>query len=240
MKNIKPLLKTFIAHRGLFNNKDVPENSVLAFKRAINKNYSIELDVHLTKDEKLVVFHDYNLKRMCKVNKIIEDLTYDEILKYNLLDTKYKVPLLSNVLKLIDGKVFLLIEVKTSKFNGKIEKYLIKLLDDYKGNFAVQSFNPASIYYFKIKRKNYLRGLLSSDFKRWKMNKFKKMIEKKLLLDVFLKTDFISYDVKALPNKYVTKKRKVKPILGWTIKTIEDYEKYKKYVDECICEGFLR
>lgn len=239
MKNISFLKCNLIAHRGYHDKKrGIPENSIAAFKRAIRYNYPIELDVHLTKDNRLVVFHDNNLKRVCGVNKIIENCTYNELLKYNLFGTKYKIPLFEEVLKLVDGKVGLLIETKTSKFNGKLEKELSKLLDDYKGLFAIQSFNPSSILWFKKNRKNYIRGLLSSDFKKRKdITNLKKNLAKCLIADVFLKTDFISYDINALPNNYVKSKRNNKLILGWTIRTKKDYDKAIKYCDNLICEN---
>lgn len=239
MKNTNFLKDNLIAHRGYHDIKiGIPENSIAAFKRAIRYNYIIELDVHLTKDNKIVVFHDSNLKRMCKKDKIIEDCTYDELLKYNLLDTKYKIPLFDEVLKLVDGKVGLLIETKNSSNNTKLEQLLSEKLDNYKGDFAIQSFYPSSILWFKKNKKDYIRGILSSDFKNHKnMSNLRKNILKCLIFDIFLKSDFISYDIKALPNSYVESKRKNKIILGWTIRNKKDYDIASKYCDNLICEN---
>ena len=237
MNKIDFLLKPLIAHRGYFNNKNIPENSISAFKKAIRYGYSIELDVHLTKDEKVVVFHDFNLKRMCGVNKRIEDCTYDELLKYNLLDTKYKIPLFSEVLNLINGKVPLLIETKVEK-SGRLEQIMSDMLDNYNGNFAIQSFNPFSIYWFKKHRKYYVRGILSGDFKHNKtMSSLRKNILKSLVVDIILKVDFISYDIRALPNSRIEKKRKYKTIIGWTVNDKKEYLFAKKYCDNMICEN---
>ncbi len=239
MKDINFLKNDLIAHRGYHDkDKGVPENSVAAFKRAIRYNYTIELDVHLTKDKRLVVFHDDSLKRVCGVNKTIEECTYDELLKYNLFDTKYKIPLFEEVLKLVGGKVGLLIETKTAKFNGKLESKLSNLLDCYKGNFAIQSFNPMSVLWFKKNRKGYIRGLLSSDFKHdKKISNLRKNLAKSVIADIFLRTDFIAYDINALPNSYIKSKRKTKLILGWTIRCKKDYDKAIKYCDNLICEN---
>ena len=238
MKDSSFLKDTLIAHRGYHDKeKGIPENSIAAFKRAIRYRYTIELDVHLTKDGKLVVFHDYNLKRMCNVDKNIEDCTYKELLKYNLLDTKYKIPLLEEVLRLVEGKVGLLIETKVKKHDGKLEKILAYLLDNYNGLFAIQSFHPLSILWFKKNRKEYIRGLLASDFKNRKdMSNLRKNIIKTLISDIILKVNFIAYDIKALPNSYVEAKRKSKLVLGWTIRTKGDYDKSIKYCDNLICE----
>ena len=239
MKNTYFLKNNLIAHRGYHDiKKGIPENSIAAFKRAIRYNYIIELDVHLTKDNKIVVFHDYSLKRMCKIDKLIEDCSYNELLKYNLLDTKYKIPLLDEVLRLIDGKVGLLIETKNSSNNTKLEELLSEKLDNYKGDFAIQSFYPLSILWFKKNKKNYIRGILSSDFKKHKdMSNLKKNILKCLVFDIFLKSDFIAYDIKALPNSYVESKRKNKLILSWNIKNAKDYNKALEYSDNIIGEN---
>ena len=90
-----------IAHRGAFNNIDIPENSLLAFKKAIDMKWDIELDVQLTKDNVLVVFHDEDLKRMTGISKKICDVDYSELQNYHLLDTKESIPTFLEVLKLI-------------------------------------------------------------------------------------------------------------------------------------------
>ena len=218
MKNIKQLTNNTYAHRGIFDNIKVPENSIEAIKRAIKYNYNIEIDVHITKDNKIVVFHDHNLLRMCGVNRNIEDLSFDEIRSYKLLNTKYTIPLLTEVLEIVDGKVNLLIETKVNKYSGKLEKELSKMLDNYRGYFAIQSFNYLSINWFKKNRNNYIIGVLASNFCKKRINLLYKMISKLLLFDKILKVDFISFDINSIPNKKISKKRKQKPVLGWTFK----------------------
>lgn len=238
MKNLDFLKGNLIAHRGFHNLKEgIPENSLAAFKRAIRNNYVIELDVHLTRDSKIVVFHDYNLKRACGVNKVIESCTYDELLKYNLFNTKHKIPLLSSVLNLVNGKVGLLIETKTINFNGNLERELSKILDNYNGSFAIQSFNFFSINWFRKHKKKYVVGLLSSDFNKRNISNLRKWIGKTLLMDIILRTDFISYDINALPSSYVQNKRKSKLVLGWTVRNKADFTKGKHYCDNLICEN---
>lgn len=187
MKDLEFLSRNLIAHRGYHNNKKgIPENSVLAFKKAIDNNYLIELDVRLTKDKKLVVFHDGNLKRVCGVNKSVKDLTYKELLKYNLFDTTQKVPLFSDVIKLVNGRVPILIETKYHNRYGVLEKILINELSNYKGLYAIQSFYPMSLLWLKRNTKDIPIGLLSSNFKN-DLNRLKSIIGKTLILDLFLK-----------------------------------------------------
>ena len=239
MKNIKEFINKPFAHRGYFDNKEIPENSLEAFKLAIKYGYNIELDVHITLDKKIVVFHDDDLNRMCNIDKKIEDCTYEELKQCKLLNTNYTIPLLNDVLKLVNGKVNLLIETKVKKYNSKLEKELSNILDNYDGIFAIQSFNFLSIKWFKKNRKNYVIGVLASNFKNKKINPIYKLISKTLLFDKILKCDFISYDIRSLPNKYVINKRKNKPIFGWTFKTQESYEKLSKYCDCVIVEKEL-
>ena len=242
MKNTDFLKDNLIAHRGYYDlDLNVPENSLAAFKRATRYNYIIELDVHLLQDGNVVVFHDHNLKRACGILKQIECCTYDEIKDYNLFNTNEKIPLLKDVLSLVAGKVPILIEIKSLGLSAKICKRITELLDNYKGNFAIQSFIAFVIYWFKKKRPIYVRGLLASNFKYNKdINSLKKIISKSLVFDILLKTDFISYDVKALPNSYVDKRKNKKLILGWTIKTKEEYDKYIKYCDNLICDNIKK
>lgn len=238
MKDLEFLSRNLIAHRGYHNNKKgIPENSVLAFKKAIDNNYLIELDVRLTKDKKLVVFHDDNLKRVCDVNKRVKDLTYRELLKYNLFDTTLKVPLFSDVIKLVNGRVPILIETKYHNRFGVLEKILINELSNYKGLYAIQSFYPMSLLWLKRNTKDIPIGLLSSNFKN-DLNRLKSIIGKTLILDLFFKTDFISYDVKGLPNNYLSYKRNKKKIVIWTIKNKKDYDLARQYTDSLICENF--
>ena len=240
MKDLEFLSRSLIAHRGYYNNKKgIPENSVIAFKKAIDNNYLIELDVRLTKDKKLVVFHDDNLKRVCGVNKRVKDLTYKELLKYNLFDTTQKVPLFSEVIKLVNGRVPILIETKFHNRYGILEKILINELSNYKGLYAIQSFYPLSLLWFKTNTKHIPIGLLSSNFKNNK-NSLKKLIGKTLILDLFFKTDFISYDLKGLPNNYLSLKKDKKKIVIWTIKNKKDYDLAKKYTDALICENMYK
>lgn len=238
MKALEFLSRNLIAHWGYHNNKKgIPENSVLAFKKAIDNKYLIELDVRLTKDKKLVVFHDGNLKRVCGVNKRVKDLTYRELLKYNLFDTTLKVPLFSDVIKLVNGRVPILIETKYHNRYGVLEKILINELSNYKGIYAIQSFYPMSLLWLKRNTKDIPIGLLSSNFKN-DLNRLKSIIGKTLILDLFFKTDFISYDVKGLPNNYLSYKRNKKKIVIWTIKNKKDYDLARQYTDSLICENF--
>ena len=239
MKDLKFLKETIIAHRGVHNEKDIIENSIEAFKEAVNKNYIIELDVHFLKDGEVVVFHDDNIERMTGINKNLKDCTYDEIRNIKLLNKNTYIPKFSDVLKLVDGKVPILIELKNDNKVGLLESSLVQILKKYNGKYAVQSFNPLSIMWFKNNYPNIIRGQLVCKFKNKKMDNIKKFILKTMFFNIITNPDFISHSVDDLSYKEVNKIKKNKFILGWTVRNKERYDELIKYYDNLICEKFI-
>ena len=218
MKKIECLKNIKIAHRGLWN-EDYPENSIGAFLRCIEKNIPIEFDVHLLKDNTLVVFHDNNLKRMTEKNILLKDTNYEAIKNYRLKNSEYKIPTLDEVLRLVDGKVLLDIELKSDVKGFKICKEICKYLDKYDGDFIIKSFNPFYIFWFRINRPNFIRGLLVSKLSKSDMNKICKYILFKMWFNFLAKPDFIAFNHKNLPNKKIERyKDRGLPILLFTVK----------------------
>ena len=119
MKKNKWFTKIKMAHRGLHNDK-YPENSLGAFENAIKHGFAIELDVRLLKDNTPVVIHDPNIKRMCGINKDIQDITIYELEEYKLKNSKYSIPTLEEVLNLVDSKTPIMIELKPIKKKGRL------------------------------------------------------------------------------------------------------------------------
>lgn len=228
-----------IAHRGCHWDKNIPENSLPAFKLAIEKNYPIELDVHLLIDNTLVVFHDDNLLRMTGTDQTIWELDLSTIQSLRLDQTLYKIPTLAEVLKIVDGKVPILIEIKNSLKVGRLETFLRKKLRDYKGEIAVQSFNPFSLEWFKTHAPEIPAGQLSGGLKDAKLSPLKKYILKNMLLNKKSKPRFISYDFNDLPSKRVDRELKKRgiPLLAWTIRSPEEREKALCFADNIIFEG---
>lgn len=240
MRNLNFLKETIIAHRGVHSKeKNIIENSIESFQKAIEKNYIIELDVHYLKDGEVVVFHDDNLSRMTGINKNIKDCTYEEIKNTKLYSQDTYIPRFLDVLKLVDGKVPILIELKYDNKTGLLEEKLMENLRDYNGKFAIQSFNPSSIKWFKDNYPDIIRGQLVSKFKNEKMNRIKKLLLKNMFFNFITKPDFISYNIEDLSHEEVIKIKKKRFILGWTVRSKEKYEELIKYYDNLICEEFI-
>lgn len=229
----RDLLRRPFAHRGVHS--DFPENSLPAFQSAVDLNLAIELDVHLTKDEQVVVFHDDNLSRMTGSDEYIKFLTYDEIKQYRLNNTDCIIPLLKDVFNIVKGKVPILIEIKTNNNMKKLVPKLKQLIDDYKGVVFIQSFNPFVLRRCYKVMPNILRGQLSSFFVGDHLRFYKKIPIKKLFFKNFSHIDFVSYNLKNLPNKYVNKMDI--PVLAWTVKTEEDLKQAKLNANNWIVDN---
>lgn len=230
--NIEKIKNKTFAHRGIHNNLNIPENSTRAFQKAVERNIPIELDIHILKDNTLVVFHDDNLKRMTKIDACIKNYTYKELKKIRLLNTNYTIPTLQEILKLVDGKVLLNIELKNDGKINDICHILSKELDNYKGDFIIQSFYPKIIRWFKINKPNYIRGLLITKNEK---NKLLNYLSTTKILFKYCSPNFLSVSKKIVKNKKIQTYRKQIPILTWTIKSDKEIEKYKNDTD-----GFIR
>lgn len=216
-KNIK-----LIAHRGL-HNQHIPENSIPAFQEACKKNIPIELDIHLLQDYNIIVFHNDYLKIKNK-KQPLKETTYQQL-------QSLEIPLFKTVLEKVNGKVPLLIEIKTDQKFKKLEKETIKILKNYKGLYFIQSFRLRSILY--LKRKLHCKvGLLIHTKTNTKRNWFFNPIILKIL-----RIDFLSYPLKNIPNKKIEKLNQRLPVLLWTIHNQKEQERAEKYCDAMIFEN---
>lgn len=226
-----------IAHRGL-HDKDTPENSMGAFKKALEKDIAIEFDVHLLKDNKIVVFHDDNLKRMTGIDKKINELSYDEIKDIKLANSDEKIPLLEDVLKLVNGKVLLDIELKCDHEKYKLEDALIEVLKDYTGKIVLKSFDYKTVKYLK-KKTSYKVGLLIKNLEGKNINKFDRYLLKSNLFLKYIKPDFIACDYRILDYKNIKSFRTKNPIFTWTIKDKNILEQVKEKADYFLVENII-
>jgi len=241
VRDINWIKERFIAHRGNHDqNHQVPENSLLAFEKAVSNDYAIECDVNMLKDGTVVVFHDETLNRMCGIDRKINDVTKEELDSIYLLKTNQTIPTLEEVLKLVNGQVELLIEIKPHGDLYKLAANTYYTLKNYKGKFAIQSFHPGIIRWYKNHASEVLRGQIAEYFTNNKtLSRPKKFILKRMIFNKKNDVDFINYNVLNMPNKYLNKaKKKGIPIIGYTAKSIIEYNRVKSLYDNAVFEAF--
>ena len=222
------MLRANYAHRGLWG-AGVPENSLAAFSRAAQSGFGIELDIQLSRDKQIMVFHDKDLKRMCGVDKKPSDLTCRELKSLSLGGTDQTIPTLSEVLYLIDGSVPLLIELKSNAGDTEICKRLAAMLDKYQGAFCVESFDPTLMAWFKKYRQRYARGQLVTKMK--KCDNIKDTLGSfclsHLMGNVISRPDFIAVDGRLQGSLMIRACHKLfkAPIFVWTVRTQRDMQR---------------
>lgn len=222
LKDLNFLKSKLIAHRGIYDNEKVFENSLSAILKAVSLGYIVEIDVRMLKDGEIVVFHDKDMMRLLNVEGCIEDLTYDE-LSYI---AKYEVPKLKDILEFVKGEVPLLIELKTITKRGLFESKVAEILDNYNGEFAIQSFNIKTIKWFSKNRENYIIGYLIG-----KSNYKKEYF--------FKKYDFINCDINLYSDNKIKRLRTDKLVIGYTVDTKEVLESKRFLYDNLTCNNLL-
>ena len=241
MRNTEWIKKTLFAHRGFHSeDKKIPENSLSAFNLALAKGYGIELDINLLKDGTVVVFHDKDLKRMTGDQRLLKNVDYGDIKGLSLLETADKIPTLKKVLALIKGKVPLLIELKHHGNYIRLCENFVNLIKDYKGLWAMQSFHPAILLWFRKNHPEIIRGQIAEYFlEEHDMKKIPKYLLKTLKFNFLTKPDFINYGLRDLPNKYCDKQhRKGLVVIGYSAKSQAEFDRVTERYDNAVFEFF--
>ncbi len=237
-----PFCGVFYAHRGLFDNhSDAPENSIPAFRRAVEAGYGIELDVQLSKDGIPVVFHDAGLKRMCGVDGNVWEYTLEELQNLRLAGSAARIPTFADVLAAVDGKVPLIVEYKLDVVSTKVCELGNELLKDYRGPYCIESFHPLALRWYRRHRPEIMRGQLGMDF--WKEKEYRGktqyLLLSFLLTNFLTRPDFIAFNHTDARNL----SRRVCRGLGalsaaWTIRSRKQYERVKDEFDLFIFDSF--
>lgn len=232
------LVNAPIAHRGLFTS-EIPENSLSAFKNAVRNQLAIELDVTSLADGTVVVFHDSKLARMTGKDGFISHCTLEDLKDLVLLKTNEKIPTLAEALECIGGKVPVLIEIKNYGKVGALEKEIWKLLQGYKGEYAIASFNPYTVEWFKINAPTVKRGQIASFFKTKEISGIRSWSLKRMRFNKKIsEPHFIIYASEDMPNKYLKKYYGVLPVIACTVKSKEEEARLKDYMDNFLFDSF--
>lgn len=231
-KTVDSSLLVPYAHRGLHGG-DIPENSLAAFERACLAGYGIELDVQLSSDGVVTVFHDYTLTRMTGCERKLSELSSAELSALSLKGTGEHIPTFSEVLALVDGRVPLLVELKGESASTELCEAVAEQLGAYRGAYCIESFNPLLVGKIQKLLPNALCGLLYTNVCRDK----KRVTPLNILLSVmalnFLaKPAFIAYRASlrhTIPVKLTTGLYRAQRFV-WTLRD-------KKSFDEAVAFG---
>jgi glycerophosphoryl diester phosphodiesterase len=237
------LFEPAVAHRGLWSPGGAPENSLAAFQAACAGGYAIELDVQLTADNHVVVFHDDHLERLTGASGKLRDHTAADLQTLKLSGTDETIPTLADALTLIGHRAMVYIELKTPFGEvGELEKQVSEILLDHNGPTAVIGFNPYSHAWFADHHPQILRGLDSyayADGNAQKMAPEQRRAFAALEHVELARPDFLALGLDMLPSPRADLLRaKGMPVVAWTARNSADWDRVKDHCDNLIFEGF--
>ena len=208
------------AHRGLHSeDKSVPENSLAAFCLAVEAGYGMELDVQLSKDGRVVVFHDDTLDRVCGVNARVDELDYSELAKLRLCGSEERIPLFSEVLDLVGGREPIIVELKRGKRNKELCRKTLDMLKAYGGETCIESFDPFIVTWFAHHAPKKLRGQLAQrpkDFVEGGIKHATAFVLGNVLFNVLARPHFIAYRIGKRPFSVRFSEALGAMPVGWT------------------------
>lgn len=231
----------YYAHRGLHDNKsDAPENSLLAIRRAVEAGYGIELDVQLSKDGIPIVFHDFTLKRICKTNLKVSELSLCELKSLHLFSSEETIPTLEEVLAVVDGRVPLIIEYKLEGLRCDVCRISDELLSHYHGAYCIESFHPLAVYWYRKNRPQVVRGQLSSNFLREGEFSPALFLVRHLLFNFLTRPTFVAYNCidKRSLSRTICRSLYKNLSVAWTIHSEKELADNSSNFDWFIFEGF--
>lgn len=232
------------AHRGLHNREQgVPENSMRAFELAAGCGFGMEFDLQLTKDNRVVVHHDHSIKRTCGADLLVSDLTWEELQQYRLFGTEQKIPLFSEVLKTVDGRTPLIIELKGYNDVDTLCALSVEVLNGYRGLYCVESFDPRIVRWFREHHPEIVRGQLMEHLTKGKdgLTAAQAFSGRNLMTNFLTRPNFEAYDFHYRKNLSL---RTAKRLFGmqevsWTLRNEQDYQTAKREGNLCIFENIL-
>lgn len=231
------------AHRGLHDKRaGIPENSLAAFRRAVEAGFGIELDVQMSKDGVPVVFHDFTLERMCGVAGKVCDYSYEELRQFRLGNTKEQIPGFGEVLQLVDGRTPLIVELKIERTDMSVCRAVDRLCSQYRGLYCIESFNPLAVFWYRWHRRSIVRGQLSDAFLKEGVHVGTgSFLLQHLLLNWVGRPDFIAYNCKypKMLSRRLCRSLYRSKAAAWTIRSREQLAEARKHFDIFIFDGFV-
>lgn len=241
MRDFSWLVSEPIAHRGLFDASiGIPENSLMAFRRAVERDIPVELDVQLANDGTLVVLHDSTLERMTGAQLHISQISRVDLGRLSLRDSGEPVPTLEQALEVIDGRIPVVIDVRRwrSEASPRLERAVTAGIQDYLGPVALQSFDPLAVYRLQRMISDRPVGQISGSLRAasW----WAAMIGRTMVTNLVTSPDFIAYEFEMLPSRYATFwQRRGIPLLAWTVTSAETEARAACVADNFYFDGYL-
>lgn len=230
------------AHRGLHtSDQSVPENSLIAFHKAVDAGYGIELDVTITADGEIAVFHDDTLVRACGVDRDIRDCTWAELQACRLFGTDQRIPLLGEALSLVNGRAPLIVELKSTKRYRALCERTAQLLDDYPGLCCIESFDPRIVRWFALNRPGMVRGQLAAGFRSYTSTPwYQSLLMSALLTNVLTRPHFAAYRHQDARRKMGLRLFKLLGgrLAAWTVRSPEDEQRCHRLFGTVIFEYY--
>jgi len=234
-----------VAHRGYHDRTEGRiENTVTAVTAGVARRFAIEIDLQLTADEEVVVFHDDTVDRLADASGRVNELTLAALRATRLRDCHESIPTLDEILEAVAGRSPLFLELK-SPWTGdrRLEKAVARILAGYSGPVAVMSFDPLALREIRRLSPHLPRGLVAGRFVASEEHTVParyRFAYRHLLAAGVVLPHFIAYDVKGLPASAPLMIRHAfgVPLLTWTVRTEDEREIAARWADQMIFEGF--
>lgn len=241
-----------IAHRGLHaRDNGIVENTLSAARAAIERGFSIECDVQLTRDEEAAVFHDWTTERLTTRRGNVSKLNLTDLAALALKDTTNGIPTLSALLDAIAGRTPLIIEIK-SHFDGdwRLAERVGILIASYEGPVAIKSFDPYVIAHLRENAERLgtdrrpLGIVAEARYDQGERHQLPQAIRESLAAFLHYpqtRPDFLSWRVDDLPHAipFLLRTQLDTPVIAWTVRGEEQWVRAAKWADQIVFEGFV-
>ena len=236
------LFDRFIAHRGL-HDETHGENTLEAFRAAIDNGYNIELDVQLTKDNVPVIFHDIHLKRLTGRDAYVRSVTYGELKDIRYPKSGQRIPSFEEALRLCEGRTGIMCELKDDDYytdETTLEQTVAPILASYRGEYVVKSFNPFAVDYYRRHNPAATVGYLCVDPNLESVSiRARPTVERLLFGGERERVHFFDYAVNLLETPLAARVRESgMPVITWTVRDQATYERCRGLCDNIIFEDF--
>lgn len=245
MRRLSWLVANPIAHRGLHNPETgIVENTSSAFAGAIERRFSIECDLQITKDGEAIVFHDRTLDRVTQSTGRVDHRTVEELKLVPFKQSEDRIQTLAELLDQVAGRVPLVIEIK-SRWNGdeRLTLRALKILENYSGPYCLMSFDPYVVEAVRRESPATIRGIVADrtidvDYRELTISQRREMRYFTHLART--QPDFISFYWRELPWPPVNQFRQAGcPVLSWTIRSPEVASQARRYSDQITFERYF-